>query len=644
MSIRVFLLIGLIIMARLVKSLTIVLASLLLLAVVIAIGLVVFVNPNKFKPQISQFVHAKTGRELQINGDISWTFFPRLGLKVADVQLGNPADFPKQAFAKIQEAEVNLALFPLLKKHIVADKLSLRGLQLNLIKNQAGATNWQIVLAATATSDPQTIGAKEAAAAPLFLNIGKIQIIDAGVNYLDQQTNKQFAVRHLQFDSQNVGFGHPFPINLKFQANSQQPAIKGDFSAKGNINLDPERQDYQLNPFDLAIDLTGDNLPHGKVNITANAAINMGPQIVSVKPLKIVLDKQTTVTGAISKNLQTQLLSFNLSLPELTLPASTAPAATASATTKSVEPSSVSTALLPLALLKDLKANGGLQIDKFKADKLELTNIKVNLNADNGIVRLAPIEANLYQGSYRGQINIDTSTNMPNLSTQQILKSVQLGQLLTALGKQSKFPLSGTGDVTLQLRTLGNDKNSWVRNLNGNANFAVSNGTLENINLEYQLQRIRSFINREPTPKQQGANQTTFDSLTGSFHVVSGVASNSDLLLQSKTIKVKGQGKIDLPDQTLDYRIQTSATSQNLGQDVYKIQDYLGGSLPIVISGKWDDPKVEPDWKEISQAIAKAVIKQQAQKIKDRISDELDKNLSGKTGEQLKQTLEGLFK
>lgn len=468
------------------------------------------------------------------------------------------------------------------------------------------------------------------------MNIVKIGIENSGMNYWDQQSDKQFNIKHLNFSSKEVAFNHFFPVHLKFQANSNQDDLKAEFNLTGKLKLNPEQQNYQFSSIDLDVDLLGNKLPNHKMHIDLNTAIVMDEQNLRVKPLKLVLDKQTTLSGEIAKNLNNQLITFHFIIPELLLPASKSGQTQAE--------SSAPAALLPLVLLKDLKANGSLVINKLVADKLTINAIKAKLNANNGIVQLAPIQAQLYQGNYQAQISIDARTNNPSIVMQQSLKKVQLGELLAALGNQTKFPLSGTGDVTLQLTTLGNNLDTWIRNLAGNTSFAISNGSIENIDVEYQLHRIRSFINKNEQLKQQSSNQTRFDSLTGSFQINRGIANNNDLVLQAKTATVKGQGNIDLINQTLNYCIQASATSQNLGSDAYKIQDYLGGSLPIVISGKWDNPKVEPDWNIISKAITKALLKQQISKYTDTLGEQLQKNLNGDAGKKLKKALGGLFK
>ena len=57
------------------------------------VALVLFVNPNQFKPLIVEQTQKHTGLELVIEGDISWKFFPSLGFELGKTELRNPQGF-----------------------------------------------------------------------------------------------------------------------------------------------------------------------------------------------------------------------------------------------------------------------------------------------------------------------------------------------------------------------------------------------------------------------------------------------------------------------------------------------------------------------------------------------------------------------
>ncbi len=60
------------------KKIIYILLGLALAAVVAIAALVSLIDPNQFKPQLAEQVRKSTGRELVIQGDIGWRFWPSL--------------------------------------------------------------------------------------------------------------------------------------------------------------------------------------------------------------------------------------------------------------------------------------------------------------------------------------------------------------------------------------------------------------------------------------------------------------------------------------------------------------------------------------------------------------------------------------
>jgi uncharacterized protein involved in outer membrane biogenesis len=67
-----------------------ILALLLIVLAVAVLGLVFFLNPNKLKPVIVESVTQKTGYRVQMDGDLTWTIYPQLGVKIPHMILSAP--------------------------------------------------------------------------------------------------------------------------------------------------------------------------------------------------------------------------------------------------------------------------------------------------------------------------------------------------------------------------------------------------------------------------------------------------------------------------------------------------------------------------------------------------------------------------
>ena len=85
---------------------------LVLFLVVVAIGAAVFlvtkVDPNEFKPQISQQVESLTGRKLNLKGDLEWRFYPWVGVTLNDFSLSNREGFAPDNMLEAAQVDVQL--------------------------------------------------------------------------------------------------------------------------------------------------------------------------------------------------------------------------------------------------------------------------------------------------------------------------------------------------------------------------------------------------------------------------------------------------------------------------------------------------------------------------------------------------------
>ena len=111
---------------------------------IIVAGAVVYYvfDPNDYKDDIAEQVREETGRELQIDGDITFTIYPWLGIELNSLTLSNAAGFGDKPFLKTSLVKARVKLLPLLRKEVEMDTLVLHGATINLARNDKGVTNW----------------------------------------------------------------------------------------------------------------------------------------------------------------------------------------------------------------------------------------------------------------------------------------------------------------------------------------------------------------------------------------------------------------------------------------------------------------------------------------------------------------------
>ncbi|MEF1174616.1 AsmA family protein, partial [Vibrio sinaloensis] len=115
------------------------------------LALVLLVNPNQFKPMIIEQAKAQTGLELVIDGDISWQFFPSIGLELGQTELRNPQGFSKLNMFKVDSVVIDVSVTPLFNKKLEIGNVVLDGAQVSLETLKDGRKNIDALTKAQST-------------------------------------------------------------------------------------------------------------------------------------------------------------------------------------------------------------------------------------------------------------------------------------------------------------------------------------------------------------------------------------------------------------------------------------------------------------------------------------------------------------
>ena len=80
-----------------------------------------------------------------------------------------------------------------------------------------------------------------------------------------------------------------------------------------------------------------------------------------------------------------------------------------------------------------------------------MTNVVVGIRAKDGVIRTDPIIASLYDGTYKGVVEIDVRSKEPKIRFDEKLSKVRLNRMLKALAVNTgTIDLSGRSTVSLK--------------------------------------------------------------------------------------------------------------------------------------------------------------------------------------------------
>ena len=214
-------------MKQLLRILLAAVGILAMVAVAAVVYVTTFLDPEDFKPRLTAVVEEQTGLNLALEGPITWSFYPRIGVSVEQARAWLPEQSQDDtAFAAINRAEVSVAFAPLLRGEIAVDGLTLDGMRLNLEKNAEGEANWQPLLERLSEHNNETAETvlAPASAGPnvdagnlsVVLNIASVDIKEADIRYRDEQSQALWRIQPLNMSGTNVNPVRSFPLKAMF--------------------------------------------------------------------------------------------------------------------------------------------------------------------------------------------------------------------------------------------------------------------------------------------------------------------------------------------------------------------------------------------------------------------------------------------
>ncbi|MCU7939210.1 MAG: AsmA family protein [gamma proteobacterium symbiont of Bathyaustriella thionipta] len=285
-------------MTKLIKILLWMVASLVLIVVLASILLPILVDPNDYKDEIAQQVHAKTGRTLTIDGDIDLSISLPLSvsLELGKLELSNAKGFIDKPFARMQGASLYVAIMPLLTDNrLDVGEIKLAGMELNLIKNKQGVTNWsdlsgkqepapaQVEKAKTSTENKT---AKETMPA---ISVAGLNISDALITWTDEQARQSISLSKTNITISELIEDKPFELTVSTHIDNSNPVIKGDFTLTSVPTVSLSKQVFQLPGTQLTLDLSGDVLPGGanKTTLSGDISFDGKSQVLDINKMKL---------------------------------------------------------------------------------------------------------------------------------------------------------------------------------------------------------------------------------------------------------------------------------------------------------------------------------------------------------------------
>jgi AsmA protein len=619
------------------------LVSAVVLAGLVALGLVVLVPAERIAAYAAAEFTRLTGRTLQIGGPVQATLWPVLGVRMRDVSVANAGWSEEGPLLQAQELAVSVDFATLFGGDLAIRGIEAEGLTLILERAEDGVTNWTFTgIEGTATADTAT--------APAAFTLDRARVRDGRVVWIDHGAGQRRDLQAIALDIAAPDLNGPASLTAEAVIGDQAVAVRataaslaqvlagrvvdadlaltaGGSSAgfKGRLGLSPPAAEGTLTA-DLAdlralAALTGTappDLPEGLGRSTRQVAgqLTLAPAgSLHLRQGQVTLDGNSlTVAADLTLDGPRPRISAQIDAGAIAVPGlgagggdSAASPADAGWPRETIDVSALALADAEVALRADSLALGPARLGR--------TRLLVTLDRARAVIEAREVQ--VWGGSIGGQFVVNGRGGL-SVGGDLTLAGMQMQPLLAELADYDR--LVGTGDMAVKFLGVGDSLAAIMASLKGEGRLALGKGELRGFDLLGMLRTL--------DPGYVGEGQKTiFDGVTASFTMTAGVLANDDLALTAPYVTATGTGTVGLGAQVIDYRILPTALTQTDGTG--------GVRVPLKITGPWSAPRFALDLKALADqelAEERAKLEAQAKEAEARAKAELEAKAAEELG------------
>jgi AsmA protein len=610
-----------------------------LVALIIASLLVIpmFVDIQKYKPEIEKRISQTTGRPFAIGGDLSLSLFPWAGISFSDLHLGNPPGFEGKDFLSVKFFEARVKIIPLMFKEVHVNRFILEGPRIVLERSKSGRGNWEglgKVPDKIPSTPPRQEGVvpekKPRGAIPIeTMTVGKFAVTKGSLVWIDRIKKERKEISDIDLHLQDVSFDRPIRLQLSASLDGHPLELKarvgpvGKEPGKGALPLELEARALRTlvaelkgqitdaatrQEFDLAVQVSpfsprklagrlGKDLPVKTADpkclntLSLKARLKGNPKAVSISDGMLELDDSKLSFSLRAKDFSRPNLAIDLSLDKIDLDRYLPPAEKKKTDSKKTEhqppaPEGKKTDFTPL---RKLILESTIRVGELKARGARVKDLLLKVSAKDGLFRLDPLTAKLYQGDISSRGALDLRQDILKSRMEIQAKGIQVNPLLKDLLK--KDFLEGTIKARLNVASEGDLPDKIKSTLNGDGKFLFVDGAIVGIDLAGMARNIgTAFGISEKGGKRP---RTDFSELDCPFTIKGGVVDTRETKLASPFLRVHAAGKVDLVRETLDLRVEPKFVVSLKGQGDAK--ERAGLTVPVLVTGTFSSPKFRPD-------------------------------------------------
>jgi len=439
----------------------------------------------------------------------------------------------------------------------------------------------------------------------------------------EESTEFNFDSRALQINTteQRVSLGEMdiSVLGMSMSADIEPFSYAGAVQPKAELRVAEFSLKELMRALNIDPPVTAD--PNALNRVSFNAKAVVGENDISLQAMTLELDDSTMVGSLSVPMSEGGTLRFDLNVDAINLDGYMAPTEEGIGAAETADSGDIE---IPVDMIRTLNASGSFKIDRALLSGMEFTNLQLGLNSANGRLRLYPLSAELYDGTYNGDVQIDAATDIPSISVNEKISGVNLASLARSMFDQDN--ITGLINGSFVLSGRGQSLNEIRQDLDGNMAFELVDGAWEGTDVWHELRAARAMFRQEPAPEPRLPARTEFTTVRASGTVTDGIFENNDLLAELPFLQLTGSGIVDLPAAQINYSVQARVLERPefaATVSAEELADFTAASIPLKITGPLSAPNIQPDIEALLRQQVDKAIEDKKEEMKNRLFERL---------------------
>lgn len=235
--------------------------------------------------------------------------------------------------------------------------------------------------------------------------------------------------------------------------------------------------------------------------------------------------------------------------------------------------------------LRKLLLDASLKVGELTVQKIHLTDMDIKATAKDGVFKVSPCSANLFEGRYDAEITADIRNKDTRSGISLNAKNLQVAPITATFMGEPRA--TGTANWQTNLYATGDTVQEVLSTLNGKGSFSVTDGAV--LGVQIVPEKVKAEIKNSKVDKADDSlRKQSFERLSGTYVVRSGRVTNKDLALVAPNIKGSGAGYADLYQDKVDFKAVVRITGLP--------------KIPVTVTGALSAPLYEFDARALLKA------------------------------------------